>query len=191
MKLLEDFLFIGCSYSECEAALRAFELLCEKLRLPLVKEKTIRPCKKVSFLGVELDTQQNEARLPLDKLEAYAGEVRSMRERRSCSQRELKSLIGRLQFATCVVQGGRCFIRRLHDKLRGPYKPNRRVWISSAMKQDLRIWETFLRNFNGKALLNFSPRLPPASVSIATDASLIGYGGHWGAKFITGQVPPS
>ena len=75
VKLLDDFLFIGSSVLECEAALSAFELLCEKLRLPLAMEKTIRPRARVTFLGVELDTQQNEARLPLIKLEAYIGEL--------------------------------------------------------------------------------------------------------------------
>ena len=189
VKLLDDFLFIGESFPECEAALNAFELLCEKLRLPLAKEKTIRPCTQVTFLGVELDTQKNEARLPLDKLTAYAGEARVMRSRQSCSQRELKSLIGRLQFATCIIQGGRCFLRRLHDQLFGPYKPNKRVWISSSMKEDLRVWETFLRNYNGRALLSYSARNVPASISISTDASLKGYGGHWGAKFVIGEFP--
>ena len=57
------------------------------------------------------------------------------------------------------------------------------------MKEDLRVWDTFLRNYNGRALLSYSPRLTPASISIATDASLKGYGGHWGAKFIMGEFP--
>ena len=38
-------------------------------------------------------------------------------------------------------------------------------------------------------MLRYSKEVCPVSVTIATDASLAGYGGHWGAKFITGEFP--
>ena len=95
-----------------------------------------------------------------------------------CTQRELKTLIGKLQFATCVIQGGRCFLRRLHDKLIGPYKPEAKIFLSLSLKKDLEVWEMFLQVFNGVALLRYSRDLCPVSITIATDASLSGFGGR-------------
>ena len=53
------------------------------------------------------------------------------------------------------------------------------------------MWGSFLQKFNGKALLRFSPERCPASVSVsvATDASLKGFGGHWGTRYIMGEFP--
>ena len=82
-------------------------------------------------------------------------------------------------------------MRRLHDKLHGPYKPNARVYISESMRQDLEVWASFLAGFNGIALIKYDSDLCPASITIATDASLSGFGGHWGTSFISGVFPKS
>ena len=106
IKLLDDFLFIGASKSECEAALSSFEFLCNKLGLPLAQEKTVRPSKRVTFLGVELDSELNKARLPKDKLLAYKDHLQGLINSKFCTQKEFKTIIGKLQFATCIIRGG-------------------------------------------------------------------------------------
>ena len=143
--------------------------------MPLAQEKTVRPSLQVTFLGVELDTVRNETRLPRDKLENYLEQLRDLKSKKFCTQRELKTLIGKLQFATCVIQGGRGFLRRLHDKWQGPFKPEARIFLSLSTKKDLEIWENFLQVWIGSKLssfiqmrmCNFTPlqqRLEPLSI---------------------------
>ena len=123
--------------------------------LPLAQEKTVRPSLQVTFLGVELDTVRNETRLPRDKLENYLEQLRDLKSKKFCTQRELKTLIGKLQFATCVIQGGRGFLRRLHDKWQGPFKPEARIFLSLSTKKDLEVWENFLQVWIGSKLSSF------------------------------------
>ena len=70
---LDDFLFCGHSSSgECEAALQAAIQLCEELGVPLSTEKLEGPGVVITFLDIELDTQQLQLCLPAEKLQHQA-----------------------------------------------------------------------------------------------------------------------
>ena len=62
----------------------------------------------------------------------------------------LKSLIGKLIFATAVVRGGRTFLRRLHDATIGCWSMDEKLVMSSEVIEDLKVWQFFLCNYNGK-----------------------------------------
>ena len=67
---LDDFLFIGEPESrECADALRTAEEVCAWLGIPLAWEKLEGPACVLGFLGVELDTNRMELRLPREKLD--------------------------------------------------------------------------------------------------------------------------
>ena len=56
--------------------------------------------------------------LPKSKLSRLQDEIRRWEGKRSCSKRELLSLIWQLQHACCVVKPGRSFLRRMIDLAR-------------------------------------------------------------------------
>ena len=56
VKMLDDFLFIGASESECRYGLESFQHLCMIVNIPLAEEKTVQPTNELIFLGFTLDT---------------------------------------------------------------------------------------------------------------------------------------
>ena len=60
-----------------------------------------------------LDSEQMEARLPLDKLRRLTDAVNSFQMRTSCTKYELLSLLGHLNFACRVIYPGCAFVSYL------------------------------------------------------------------------------
>ena len=102
---LDDFLFLGPPNSdECGAALRSALALCTELGVPISEEKLKGPGTCIPFLGIVLDTELMQLRLPEEKLRRLLSTVQEWLSRKVCSKRELLSLIGQLQHACRVVR---------------------------------------------------------------------------------------
>ncbi len=85
------------------------------LGVPLSKEKTLGPCKAISFLGITLDSDLMQASLPSDKLNHIREVKRNAKKLVSFSKRDLLSLLGHLNFAMQIIPQGSFFIARLLD----------------------------------------------------------------------------
>ena len=98
---------------ECAEALKLAVKLCKYLGVPIAKLKVEGLVTVLVFLGILLDTTAFEIRLPQDKLVRLQALIRSWRMKKSCTKRELLSLIRHLQHACRVVPPGRSFLRRM------------------------------------------------------------------------------
>ena len=143
IKMLDDFLFLGATKEECDYGLVSFEHLCHRLNLPLAEEKTVRATRRLAFLGIDLDAEKQLASIPPEKALKYAREISALAGKSSCSLRDLRQVTGKLEHATCIIKGGRAFIRRLHEAKKGPQVPSRRIKISSVLKEDMLLWVHF------------------------------------------------
>ena len=115
---LDDFLLFGDPNSEqYERALRSALAHCNILGGPVAPQKTEGPSTTLTFLGLELDTMSLTVRLPSAKLDRLRREVQRWQGLKSCSMRELLSLIGQLQHACCAIRPGRSFLRRILFRL--------------------------------------------------------------------------
>lgn len=188
-KVLDDFFFTGPTHRACARSLYSFQALCTQSGIPLAVEKTFGPAKQIVFLGIELDSVAMIARLPKDKLQNYSEEVKKISTRQKITLRELKSIIGKLQFACTVVHSGRAFLRRLHDHTIGIQKPHYYIRVTKAIKADLQVWSTFLQEFNGKSFIHSTPITNSDAIHMFTDASHLGYGGTFGSNWIQGSWP--
>ena len=176
---LDDFLLLDpVSTTDCHDALATTLRACAEMGLPVAPEKTVGPCTRLTFLGIKIDMEALQLRLPQDKcdrlrssLNSWMGSGPTPRPRRSGSKRELLSLIGLLNHAARVVQPGRAFIRNLINASTTVSSLEHRVHLNSAAKQDLAWWHFFLQSWNG---VNVLPQLSP-SHTLASDAS-----GSWG-----------
>lgn len=191
IKMLDDFLFLGASIQECQYGLDSFRHLCNLVGVPLAEEKTVGPTTRIIFLGICLDTTTNEASIPEEKVQAYREEVKAVTAKRATSLRELKSLIGKLQFVCEVIPAGRCFLRSLHNATMGGRNPLRRISLSPEALADLDLWHLFLRKFNGRGLISYGRTVFPGDLNLYADASKSGYGGTFGTHYIKGLYPPS
>jgi hypothetical protein len=111
---LDDYFFAGPAATDaCLNALLDMLTLCNAVNAPLKPEKVIGPSTLLTLLGIELDTVHMQARLPEEKLAALLEELLHFsllpESGRTCSKRQLLSLIGKLAFACKVIPAGRIF----------------------------------------------------------------------------------
>ena len=179
---LDDFLFINNSKKSCEDSMNLFASLCEKLGVPLSPDKTTSPDMKTIFLGIELDSLNQCAKLPLDKLESYYIDIKDVSRKRTVTKKHLQSVIGKLSFAASVIPG-RAFLRRLIDLLSAVKSANHFVTLPSEVKLDLDTWAHFLKNYNGITFFRSLTAIPSNCFNMHSDASKLAFGAtfknHW------------
>ena len=110
---LDDFIVLGpAESSECGESLHALKQISSELSIPLAEEKQDGTTSVITFLGIIIDTDRRELRLPVNKLQRLMEEIHQWLQWRSCTRRELESLIRVMQHACKVIIPGRLFLRR-------------------------------------------------------------------------------
>ena len=110
LHILDDFLIIGESTSDCQAKLQRFLHFCEDVGVPMAPEKT---SPVLTLAGIELDCLQYEARLSQEKVDKCIEGIKNVQGRNKITLRDLQSLIGLLNFACSVIVPGRVFLRQM------------------------------------------------------------------------------
>ena len=172
---LDDFLVWGAPGSEeCANALATVTRVFNCLGLPVAVEKLEGPATCLGFLGFEVDSSLMEVRLPLKKLQELRELTRQWLGRKTCTRKELESLVGKLAHAARVVRPGKTFMRRLFELLGGARKSQHHVRLSRPFRSDLQWWCMFMESWNGVSMIQ-QQHHGPAAVHIWTGAS-----GHFG-----------
>ena len=194
---LDDFLIIeprnqlGPPHQNCQNSLISMVKTFHALGVPLSAEKTVGPATELEFLGIVLDSDKMEARLPEEKMNRVKHELSHWSVRKSATLVELQSLIGLLQFPCRVVPPGRAFLQRIIDLTIGLKKPHHHVHLNQAFFADLAMWRSFLDSWNGKAFFLNDFWESSNDLSLQTDASgSIGYGGICGNQWFQGTWQP-
>jgi hypothetical protein len=161
--------------------------ICNEIGIPMAAEKTMGPLTYLTFLGIELDIINQVARLPADKLSKCLSLIAEFLLRKKVTFKELLSLCGVLNFACHVVVPGRAFLRRLFDRCRGIRKPHHKVKLVRGVKEDLRVWEQFLLQFNGRCFFLDDNFVTADTLQLYTDASRsLGYGAAFQKSWFSG-----
>ncbi len=185
--ILDDFILFGKTESLCKKALDLVLLFFDYVGIPVEPSKTEGPTTCLCFVGIQLDTVKMQSSLPLEKVTECVEMIDMFLHRKKVTLKEIQSLCGKLCFATCTIQFGRPFIRRLYDLTVGLKKPFYWKRLNMETKRDLLVWKDFLRHFNGKSFLG---KLPECQTDLCSDASLlVGFGATYGKKWIGGIWP--
>ena len=188
--MLDDFLFIAHHASFCQKHMNLFDAICDDIGVPIAPEKKTTPSLNTVFLGIELDTQNGMAVLPMDKLETYSSSIREALGLKSMTKTELQSLVGKLSFASMVVPA-RPFLRRLIN-LMSPLKlPNHHGKLTIESKKDLQTWLDFLSEYNGRTYFRMLGILDSPQLHLYSDSSKLGFGAVFGSSWIQGRFPES
>jgi len=157
-----------------------------KLGLSFQPKKTVKPTTRLKFLGLELNSNLMEARLPTDKLKYLRETLISWTERRRCGLRELQEIIGYLQFCAQVIPHGRTFIRSLINfSTKFPSEFSTRH-VPGYAHADIQWWLLYAQAWNGVQILD----PPKATLHVYTDASgLKGLGGTFGDEWFSTRCP--
>ena len=128
---------------------------CSQLGIPIAQDKTEDFTTCLTFLGIEIDTQAMELRLPAEKLARVRQTVSEWLGRKAARRRELESLVGILQHASKVVimRPGRRFVRRLIQVMSSVKGRDHFVRLGVDVRSDLMWWQLFLETWNGIGIL--------------------------------------
>ena len=150
----------------------------------LVLEKVEGPSTSLTFLGILLDMQKMEARLPPEKLQRLKQEVSQWLVKDNATKRQILSLVGLLQHATKVVRCGRALVARMYSTVAKVQKLHYYTRLTHEFHSDLAWWYTFISLCNGVSLFQWSGsnRLPhcvlPTNVSGSWDCGST-FNGYW------------
>ena len=149
------------------------------LRVPTVAAKTLGPSQVLEFMGIVIDSNRMEARLPEDKLARMKQLLDSFTNRRSARLVHLQSLIGTLQFACKVVLPGRTFLQRIINLTRGVSNRFHHIHLNKEFSRDITMWKAFLTKWNGRSFFLESFVATSPDLELYTDAaSTVGFGGY-------------
>ena len=189
--VLDDFLFISKSESENISALNIFLRICKDIGVPISMEKTFGPLQSLPFLGIQLDTVSMSSSLPVDKIEKFLNIIHDFQNSKSVTLHKLQSLTGMLNFACQVIEPGRAFSRRLYNLSIGLSKSFHHVKITQEVKEDLNVWESFLKSYNGRTFFLDYYWLSNSHLHLYTDAaSTLGFGAVFQNKWLGGAWAP-
>ena len=111
---LDDFLiFAPPTSSDCYQFLQIACSICADLGFTAHKIEGPTSC--ITFLGIEIDSVTAQLRLPAEKLAQLIADLYFWRNRRSCTKRQLLSLIGSLSHASRVIRPGRTYVPQTAD----------------------------------------------------------------------------
>ena len=179
---VDDFILVGKPHSsDCANYLATMLRTCTSLGVPIAPEKCEGPAKSLTVLGIELDTELMQLRLPADKLSRLVESLRVWRGRKCCTKRELLSLLGSLQHAAKVIKPGRAFVRRVIDLSTTRRHLESRIRLNCEFRSDVEWWFRMASSWNGISML-VPFRFESPDGSFTTDAS-----GGWGCGAFHGS----
>ena len=178
---LGDYLLLGPPNSpQCQSHVDTAFKVFSRLGLPLHLEKCEGPSTILTFLGIELDSVQQLARLPPDKVDHILRLLQQWSQKKTCTRRDLESLISSLHHACRVVVPGRTFLRRMIDLLCCFRHRDHPIRLNVDFHRDLQWWFSFFKEWNGVSFF-LSPAVSPLpDLVVSSDpSSSHGFGALW------------
>jgi hypothetical protein len=149
---LDDFYLHETTFERCVLAVETLVKLLRELGFSISYDKIEGPATRVTFLGVAVDSVSFTLELPECKVAEFYDMLLGFAKRKRASLRQLQALAGRLNWASGVVRGGRCYLRRILDLIRPLKQAHHKVLLPSSFFADIDWWLRFLPLFNGKCL---------------------------------------
>lgn len=172
----DDFLIIASSPEECTRTMVELMRTLRKLGFSIQYSKVMGPSQIMPFLGIKLNTVSMTLSLPSEKVTDTMDCLKRAISRTKLTKRALQSLIGKLNWATQVIYGGRFHLRRLLERISGLKYPSHHTRVTQDMRADMAWWITFMEGFNGTTRMVENDR-PHAALSI--DACQVAAGAHF------------
>ncbi|KAL9961224.1 hypothetical protein ACROYT_G030129 [Oculina patagonica] len=182
---LDDFLTLVPPASPiCHNNLQKCVHLCKKLGLPLHPDKLEGPATCLTILGIELDSEKLQARLPSDKRDTIIALLEEWSTKRFCRRREQESLIGHLHRACKVAPQGRTFLRRMINLLCALRRDDHPIRLNQEFQRDLTWWRELFQTWDGLSFFCMPTWAPLPDFQVSSDASgSLGHGAifksHW------------
>lgn len=137
---LDDF-FSAQVQSLAEESFSNLQILLQQLGVEESPEKACPPATQVVVLGILFDTVAKTISLTEEKQTELVQELQKWLDRKSCSLRQMQSLVGKLSFAAGVVRSGRVYMARLINNMRNKSTNNSvHIELSKDVENDIQRW---------------------------------------------------
>lgn len=160
--------------------------------VPIADEKLVGPVHVLTFLGLEIDTDEMMVRIPQSKMNALVAELKKFSKENKITLKDLQSLVGSLIICSKAVRSARAFNRRFYDLTVKAKKPHHFIKLNSEVKEDMKVWLSFLESFNGKAYFPESEWSDNETLELYTDSAgseTMGGSGFFSKEWVFFQWP--
>ena len=96
-----------------------FKLVCDRIGMPVSRDKSEELTQIIEFLGLTIDTIQMVVRTPKDNMQDITLILIMIIWNRKVTAAELESLAGKLNFIAKEVLAGRSFTKRVYRSFQG------------------------------------------------------------------------
>jgi hypothetical protein len=157
--VMDDYLLLHMQFKFCLVALVVAVALLSDLGfiVNMKPTKTVLPDHVQQFLGVVLNSARMTMSLPLDKLKSYLVAIQEVVSSRTVMARVMQQLVGKMQWASRVIYGGKVFMRSCSDLLSRARHPGHHVTVSALVRSDLQWWLENAQRCNGA--VHIAPKL--------------------------------
>lgn len=177
---LDDFLIVAKTYSECQQALNELLKLLRELGFQINYHKIDGPSQALVFLGLTLNSVNMTISVPDDKLCETRDLLEQFLYAKRVTKRQIQSLVGKLNWITQCIYGGRFHVRRLIDKSNTLKAGWHRTNVTREMKLDILWWLHFMEYFNGTMPMIENR----AATAVSIDACPIAAGGFYNGDIV-------
>ena len=139
---LDNFLTCGPPAPDpvCSSNLETMLHACSDQGFATNPSKTISPCTCLELLGIVLNSFAQEARISESRLQDIIDLLLTWHCRKSCTKRQLQSLIGKLNFICFICRPGRTLLWRLIDLLDSVRHPSHYIRLTKCSLKDICWW---------------------------------------------------
>lgn len=183
---LDDFLLVADTYDNCQKALHELMKLVRELGFQINYNKVEGPYQKLTFLGLVLNSINMTITVPDQKITEIHTLLINTLHARKITKRRIQQLVGKLNWITQCVYGGRFHMRRLIDRANSLRSSGHRTYVNKDMKLDIMWWLDFMKVFNGTMQM-IDDRMP---VSVSIDACKTACGSFFQGDFIHAPWTP-
>lgn len=182
---LDDILVICPRYQDTHHTFSSVMNIVRNLGLPIAWEKIISPTRAIRFLGIIIDLDKKETRMPVDKIARFLELIDDITGRKFITKRVLQQVLGHINHLGKCVPPARIFMNRLLQCLR--QCKHRTLPVDPLLHRDLDWFKSFLMAYNGRSLIVEGN---PTAV-LEVDSCLIGGGGRLGSRCYAYKYPDS
>ena len=185
---LDDFWTCGPeAKNTCAKNLNIMLQSCSDLGFKVNPAKTVQPTTNLLLLGIELDTQKQEASIDTARLSDTLALLNIWSSKTRCKKRQLQSLIGKLHFICKVCRPGRSFLRRMINLLSKASHPSHHIRLTGAFQKDINWWLTFLPTWNGCSFFFDDEWISSSTLELYSDACKDSFGAYFSGDWLMGS----
>ena len=184
---LDDFLILGGTKEEAEAAFQRTKNLLQSLGFVINLEKSqSQATQRIEFLGFVIDSKEMVFRLPQKRVKQIKNECKKILQKDQVTVRELARVVGVLATSHLAVLPAPLHYRALqaqkNEGLHHPLSYGSTVVLNAKSQENLKWWIKHLSGVNGRPI----HQAPPTMI-IESDASNTGWGARCGSLRTRGQ----